>query len=288
MKQQTDKFDELGALIRQTEDTLNAIYHADTQDLDHPLPLNFRVLREAVSESERLQREHKKLLQLYRELESYTHTASEIFLAPLRRIEEFSKILTEDHGKTMEGEGKKAIHSIINNVNELGNYIDDFMTVMNLGQKKIYRKQFSVEDSLKKIFHTIFSDTPSAELHLETMPLSNADPDLAHQAIEEILTNARKFHTEKHNIIITAGWDDKQNAYYIQDNGTGFDNRYSNSIFNLFSRLTRAERQGGTGAGLAFVKKVFQLHEGSVWAHGFPGAGAVFYFNFGEEAGSYD
>jgi light-regulated signal transduction histidine kinase (bacteriophytochrome) len=289
MKQHTYKFDELEAIIHQTEDTLNAIYQADPRDFEQPLPLNFRVLKEAVSESERLQREHQKLLKLYREQESYTSTASQIFLAPLRRIEGFSRMLMEDYGKKIGEDGKNAINTIIKNAEELGNYLDDYIAIMNLGRKKINRKKFSVEDSLKKIFCNVFADTPSAELHIENLkkiPLAYAEPDLAHQAIEEILINVKKFSKNTCKTEITAGWDDDQNAYFIQDNGIGFDTRYADTIFDLFSRLNRAESYEGTGAGLAFVKKIFQLHEGKVWADGSLGEGAVIYFNFGEETDS--
>ena len=77
-------------------------------------------------------------------------------------------------------------------------------------------------------------------------------------------------------------------VFYVQDNGIGIPERHWGTVFDMFKRLhPRDAYGGGTGSGLAIVKKVIEKHGGRIWLESEPGRGTTFYFTLrGEQPGA--
>ena len=100
------------------------------------------------------------------------------------------------------------------------------------------------------------------------------------QVWSNLITNALKY-SEKEDapqIEIGAKGINGKTTYYVSDNGIGFDSKFKEKIFDLFSRFS-GDSFKGTGIGLAIVKKIIEKHNGKIWAESEPGEGATFYFH---------
>jgi light-regulated signal transduction histidine kinase (bacteriophytochrome) len=119
---------------------------------------------------------------------------------------------------------------------------------------------------------------------IEKTPDIRADQSMVSIMLNNLLTNAYKFTAGQPNPTITFGskHHGSEIAFYLQDNGIGFEMEYAEKIFAPFERLHPSEYDG-TGIGLAIVRRVIQRHNGRIWAVSKLGKGTTFYFSFGTQ-----
>ena len=113
---------------------------------------------------------------------------------------------------------------------------------------------------------------------------ANADRGLLHVVLQNLIGNAWKFTSQTPNARIQIGSvpSDGAHAFFVKDNGAGFDMAYAEQLFAPFQRLHSGKDFSGTGIGLATVQRVVNRHGGRIWADAEPHAGATFYFMFSE------
>jgi light-regulated signal transduction histidine kinase (bacteriophytochrome) len=109
---------------------------------------------------------------------------------------------------------------------------------------------------------------------------TRGDPQLLQVLLENLFGNAWKFTGKHETAKIEFGVttiDDKR-AYFVRDDGAGFDMAYADKLFVPFNRLHGFNEFAGTGIGLSIVQRIIQRHGGEIWATGKPDQGATFYF----------
>jgi light-regulated signal transduction histidine kinase (bacteriophytochrome) len=111
--------------------------------------------------------------------------------------------------------------------------------------------------------------------------VAEGDPDLLRIALANLLGNAWKFSAGRRTARIEVGRDGGDGAFFVRDNGAGFDLAHAGRLFEPFQRLHSSEEFEGTGIGLALVLRIVQRHHGRVWAEAQPGQGATFRFTLG-------
>ncbi|MGH2346068.1 MAG: sensor histidine kinase, partial [Chloroflexota bacterium] len=114
--------------------------------------------------------------------------------------------------------------------------------------------------------------------------LTQGNERLLRVVLQNLMGNAWKFTRGAPEARIEVGIleRDGRPAYFVRDNGAGFDMAYAHNLFGAFQRLHSAREFEGTGIGLATVQRIIHRHGGEVWAEGVVGQGATFYFTVGE------
>jgi light-regulated signal transduction histidine kinase (bacteriophytochrome) len=110
--------------------------------------------------------------------------------------------------------------------------------------------------------------------------VARGDRALLRLVLENLLGNAWKFTARTAAARIEFGREGagERSAYFVRDNGVGFDMAYADKLFGAFQRLHAATEFPGTGIGLATVQRIVLRHGGQVWAESAVGQGATFYF----------
>ena len=109
---------------------------------------------------------------------------------------------------------------------------------------------------------------------------AEGDPDLLEVAMQNLLENAWKFSANQPTARVELGSKEieGETAFFVRDNGAGFDMAHSQKLFGPFQRLHRRDEFPGLGIGLATVMRILRRHGGRIWATGEVGGGATFYF----------
>jgi signal transduction histidine kinase len=218
-----------------------------------------------------------------RELEAFSYSVSHDLRAPLRTIDGFSLALEEDYAEAVDATGRDYIHRVRSGVQRMGGLIDALLQLSRISRAEISRQTFNVSELATTVAAALREENPGREITFNIEPglTANGDPKLLQVALENLLGNAVKFSSKKPSSVIDFGWDAEKSAWYIRDNGAGFDMFYADKLFNAFNRLHGDKDFKGSGIGLATVSRVIHRHHGKIWADSVIEHGATFWFTLG-------
>jgi light-regulated signal transduction histidine kinase (bacteriophytochrome) len=219
-----------------------------------------------------------------RELDAFAYTVAHDLRAPLRAIDGHSSALNEDFDASLPPDAQHSLGRIASNARQMGRLIDALLNFSRLGSQRLALEPLSPKDIALQALERVRSSTEgTAEVEVADLPPCSADAMLLGVVYQNLLDNALKFTRNREAPKIDVGWlpaagSPDTAVYFVRDNGVGFDMRYSDKLFGVFSRLHRADQFPGTGAGLAIVRRIVTKHGGRIWAEAEPEAGATFFF----------
>lgn len=219
------------------------------------------------------------------ELEAFSYSVSHDLRAPLRAMDGFVNVLTEEYGGSFDDEGKRVIGIIQSNAKQMGRLIDDLLSFSRLGRQEVKKARVAMTPLVRSVLNDLLQHPASksnavADIRIGDLPDAFADQELIRLVWVNLLSNAIKFsgNKKKPNIEIGGKVEGNTAAYFVKDNGVGFDMRYADKLFKVFQRLHPMKEFEGTGVGLANVKRIVERHGGEVRAEGEVGKGATFSF----------
>lgn len=210
------------------------------------------------------------------EMESFTYTVAHDLRAPLRAMNSFSQILIEDYAAQIPEEGRHYLRRVAGNAQGMARLIDDLLVFSRYGRQPLNKQDVDPAPIIRAVLAEALPAGGRVEVLIGALPRCMADPALLRVALGNLISNAVKYSAKVDAPRIEIGHDG--GAYFVRDNGVGFDMAHTANLFGVFQRLHRKEDFEGTGVGLAIVKRIVERHGGRVWAQSEPGKGASFYF----------
>jgi PAS domain S-box-containing protein len=243
------------------------------------------IRRLATDLERRVEQRTSQLEATNRELESFAYSISHDLRSPLRALNGFSEILLQDYNDVLDAKGRGYLRRIKNAANHMAGLMDGLLQLSRLNRKELVLEEVDLSSVAREVLDELRAEEPErvVDAMVESGLIVEADPKLMRVALANLIGNAWKFTSRHETARIEIGaatlpGAGNDGAFFVKDNGAGFDQRYARNLFGAFQRLHTPEQFEGNGIGLATVKRIVHRHGGTVWAEGAVEQGATFWF----------
>jgi signal transduction histidine kinase len=239
----------------------------------------YKMRKELYEKNEVIQNANQELTAANKELEAFSYSVSHDLRAPLRNIDGFSKIVLEEYGEQLDGMGVHYLNRVRNGAIKMSQLIDDMLSFSRAGRTEIRLKQIDVNRLVNNVLrdYTEVIKEKDVEVKVGDLPELLCDQNMIQQVFSNLISNGIKYSKETEQPKVKIGFDEKLKAFYVKDNGIGFEMQYHDKIFQVFQRLQLPEDYEGTGIGLAIVRRMVERHKGKIWAESELDKGTTFY-----------
>jgi PAS domain S-box-containing protein len=245
-----------------------------------------RVILLAIEDITERKEIENSLKKAYEELEAFSYSVSHDLRAPLRGINGWSLALLEDYRDKLDEKGRGYIDLVRSETQIMSRLIDDLLMFSRQSRAEMNQQQLDMTAMAQAIVSRLQQQNPTlqADFIIQLGLRALGDASLIEIALKNLLDNALKFSSKNAHGRVEFGQVDQEGrrAFFVRDNGVGFDMAYSNKLFGVFRRLHKASEFPGTGIGLASVQRIINRHGGRIWAEAKVNEGATFYFTLKE------
>ena len=294
--------DEVGSLIDAFNEMLEQIQQRDSALVEAKEQLETKV-RERTAElstaNSKLQSEieerkkvmeslkyvNDKLIQSNQQLQEFTYVASHDLREPTRKISSFGQMLAESLADKLEDDDKENLNFMIDGAERMQQMIEALLTYSRVSTKGVASMKVDLNETvaqLKELELAVkLEETKGVVLVPEPLPVVFADPAQVRQLLQNLISNALKYHKKDAVPEVTVQAKVQDNGMVrveIQDNGIGIKTEQFKNVFVMFRRLHSRSEYEGTGIGLAVCKRIVERHGGEINVSSVYGQGSTFWF----------
>jgi light-regulated signal transduction histidine kinase (bacteriophytochrome) len=267
---------------------LNAMHRRDQTAIRTLAEREAEIRRMNADLERRVEQRTAQLEATNRELESFAYAVSHDLRAPLRSMSGFSQLLQEGPADALDEKSRHYLQRIHEASRRMSALIEDLLSLSRIGRSELTPRPIDLSQLVTEAAATVKERYPNraVELTIEAGLHVNADARLLRIAIENLLDNAWKYtaHADSASVSVGASNEAQGRAFFVRDNGVGFDMAYAGKLFGAFQRLHSDSEYPGTGIGLVTVQRILARQGGRIWAHAEPNRGATFYFTLPDAA----
>ena len=232
--------------------------------------------KELEAKKAELERSNEDLLQ-------FAYISSHDLQEPLRTIASYVGLLAKRYSGQLDERANEYIQFAVEGAGRMQNLINDLLRYARAGTQPPETKQVPagriVQTALNNLRAAIVAS--KAAVHVHDLPVIFADETKLTQVVQNLIANAIKFQKPglSPEVTVQASYESHEWVFSISDNGIGFDEKYTDRIFQVFQRLHGVGKYPGTGIGLAICRRILEHHGGRLWARSELGVGSTFFFS---------
>jgi light-regulated signal transduction histidine kinase (bacteriophytochrome) len=212
--------------------------------------------------------------------------ASHDLQEPLRNVVSCMQLLEKKYKSKLDADADQYLHYAVDSAVRMKALIQDLLTYSRIGTRGKPSQPTDCEKLVDETLRNLRSaivETGAVITH-DPLPTISGDDTQLSQVFLNLIGNAVKFRRDElPRVHLSTRKNNNEWVFSVKDNGIGIESRHLERIFVIFQRLNKRAEYGGTGMGLAIVKKVVERHGGRVWVESEPGVGTTFYFTIPEK-----
>jgi signal transduction histidine kinase len=236
-----------------------------------------------------LEKLNADLLVKNQELERFTSITSHDLQEPLRTIGNMTQLISQKYYSHFDDQGKKILEYV--------NSATDRVTIMIKGLlefSRIGNKRETQEVNCQELVQIIALDFDAAlkaidgKIKMHELPKVNGNPVELRMVFQNLISNGLKFKKPNESPVVEVSAKKRNDhvEFCVTDNGIGLAEEDYGKIFLIFQRLNPVEEYEGTGLGLAYCRKIVELHGGKIWINSTKGVGTSFHFTIAKNHGN--
>lgn len=233
--------------------------------------LNASLERRVVERTAELERSMK-------DMEAISYSIAHDLRAPLRSVNGFASLISEEEGDKLSPLALDMFQRITRSSRNMGQMITDMLELLRVVRVELEPASVDMGALVHSVVDSLASDLSRADVTVLPLPQVMGDATLLRQVLVNLLDNALKYSRHREQPHLVLGHDAQKGAFYLRDNGMGFDMARAEKLFGLFQRLHAGSDVPGTGVGLAIVARIVERHGGRIWAESEPDVGTTFWW----------
>ncbi len=224
------------------------------------------------------------------ELESFCYSVAHDLRAPLRSIEGFARLLTEESHTELNSSALSHLSRIQGAALRMDELIEAWLQLSRIARGDIQWLPVDLSVIAATVVAELQAASSKRQVDFVCCPerIVRGDPGLLRILLQNLIGNAWKFTAKTGAARIEFGSEQREGGlqvFFVRDNGAGFEMKYASKLFQPFERLHSAHDYEGTGIGLATCQKIVVRHGGTIWAEARVNQGAVFNFTIQNRPG---
>jgi light-regulated signal transduction histidine kinase (bacteriophytochrome) len=251
-----------------------------------PFEMMLRGYRETNSRllaaNQKLQEAKVAVESAHHELEAFSYSVAHDLRAPLRSLDGFGQILLDEYAGQLDDHGRHYLKYIRESAQQMAQLIDDLLKLSHVTRGQFQREQVDLTGLAHAVAARLRLAQPArcVDFDIAGGLTGEGDARLLGIALENLIGNAWKYTSKRSDARIEVGVTaaNGRPAYFVRDNGAGFDMQYAGKLFGVFQRMHSAGEFEGTGIGLATVQRIIRRHGGHIWGEAEVDRGATFFF----------